>query len=58
MIDKFMDFENAEIMDGWIKSYIKEFPIAGYGTAVKIEVKFIANKPIYLVTATRLESCD
>jgi hypothetical protein len=63
MIEIIQEFTDGEIMDGWIKTQLKQYPPAGYDT--KIEITFRQtyeewknNKLTYIVKLNRLESCD
>jgi hypothetical protein len=56
-------FDNAAIMELFIKEYLQEYAPAGYSTEVKIELlqnyeDWKANKVYFKVKITRLESCD
>jgi hypothetical protein len=63
MITEERVYEDAEIMDGEIKEYLKRYAPAGYGTEVKINIiqsyeEWKQNKLKYMVTFTRYKSCD
>jgi hypothetical protein len=63
MITLNKEFTSAEEMDKFIKTYLQDYPPAGYGTDVKIKLKqtyeeWKLSKISYAVEITRLESCD
>jgi len=63
MITLTKTFSDPELMDTFIKSYLKEFAPAGYSTSVDIQIiqsydDWKANKLKYEVTFERFESCD
>ena len=56
-------FTSAEEMDKFIKTYLQDYPPAGYFTRVGIKIEqsyndWLENKISYAVEITRLESCD
>lgn len=62
-ITEIKEFEDAELMDAFIKTYLQEFAPAGYDTSIKIEIiqkyeDWINDKLKYRVTCNRLASCD
>ena len=63
MITETKTFFDAEVMDGYIRGYLKEYAPAGYDTKVNIELRqsyeeWQTGIVRYEVTINRLESCD
>jgi hypothetical protein len=63
MKTEIFSFKDAEVMDGFIKTYLKRYAPAGYSTEVKITIRqsyedWKNNKLNYEVKITRDESCD
>ena len=56
-------FTDGEIMDAWIRSYLREYAPAGYDTRIEIEMEqtykeWQEDKIRFIIKVNRLESCD